>query len=219
LVLPVLLYHHVSDSEKPGPYSLSVSQFRGQMLLLKQLGYTPLLTARMVNLLQNGGPAPPRPVIITFDDGHLDVYHNALPILQELSFPAVMYVILKSVGAETNLSAEQIRELAAAGWEIGSHSYSHPDLAKSTEIHKEICGSKSALEAISGAEIVSFAYPFGLADLYTRNYVRDCGYLSGAGLGNLNEQTLKEVYYFPRLPVDGRWSLTEFASRLPWGAP
>jgi peptidoglycan/xylan/chitin deacetylase (PgdA/CDA1 family) len=215
--VPILLYHHIVDSaEESDLYSLKASQFRDQMQLLRDWGYTPILMATLLDLLQNGGSLPLRPIIITFDDGNRDVYLNAFPLLQELGYPAVIYVIVKSIGAETNLDAEMLRQMAQAGWEIGSHSYSHTDLTKSNDLQKEICHSKKTLEEIAEVEVKTFAYPYGIADDYVKNYARDCGYTSGAGLGPSYHHALSDIFYFQRLPVNGTWSLAEFASHLPW---
>lgn len=186
------------------------------MQLLRDWGYTPMLLVNLLDMLHYGGSLPLRPIIITFDDGNRDVYLNAFPLLKELGYPAVMYVIVKSIGAETNLDAEMIRMMAQAGWEIGSHSYSHTDLTKSNDLQKEICLSKKTLAEIAGVEVKTFAYPYGIADDYVKNFARDCGYVSGAGLGPSYHHALSDSFYFQRLPVDGTWSLTQFASHLPW---
>jgi peptidoglycan/xylan/chitin deacetylase (PgdA/CDA1 family) len=112
-----------------------------------------------------------------------------------------------------------IRDMSDTGWEIGSHSYSHPDLTKIKDVRNEICFSKQTLEAITGLEINTFAYPYGLADSYLEHFVRDCGYISGAGLGPSYRHTLEDIFYFQRLPVDAKWTLEEFAARLPWKKP
>lgn len=72
------------------------------------------------------------------------------------------------------------------------------------------------LEEIAGVEINTFAYPYGLTDNYLKQFVHDCGYFSGAGLEPAYHHTLEDIFYFQRLPVDGKWSLADFASRLPW---
>ncbi len=220
LDIPILLYHHIlASGEKPDTYSLNVNQFKDQMALLRDWGYTPMLITPMLNLLKTGGSLPLRPVIITFDDGNRDVYQNAFPVLKSLNYPAVMYVIARSIDAGTNLNQEMIGEMVAEGWEIGSHSYSHVDLTKSDAQQKEICLSKTTIEAVAGVPVTSFSYPYGLADSFLKQYVRDCGYTSGAGLGPSYHHTLSDIFYFQRLPIDGTWSLAEFGSRLPWKGP
>ena len=220
LDIPILLYHHIlSSGEKPDTYSLNINQFKDQMALLRDWGYTPMLITPMLNLLRTGGSLPLRPVIITFDDGNRDVYQNAFPVLKSLNYPAVMYVIAKSIDAGTNLNKQMIVEMVGAGWEIGSHSYSHVDLTKSDAQQKEICLSKQTIEAVAGVPVTSFSYPYGLADSFLKQYVRDCGYTSGAGLGPSYHHSLSDVFYFQRLPIDGTWSLAEFGSRLPWKGP
>ena len=75
-----------------------------------------------------GGELPARPVIITFDDGNLNIYQNAFPIMHELGFVGVVYIVADHLQLNTYMDVEQLQEMADDGWEIGSHSMSHSDL-------------------------------------------------------------------------------------------
>ena len=216
----MLLYHHISaGAEGQEAYFVPPDIFRQQMTRLKDWGYTPILISDAVDLLHHGGMIPLHPIIITFDDGDLDVYQNAYPILKEFGFRAVFYIVVRSIDAPGQVTQEDLLDLAASGWEIGSHSYTHPDLNKLKDLQKEVCESRLALEKLIHLPVNSFAYPYGLADDFVRHYVRDCGYSSGAGLGSAANNSLQNIYYFPRLPVEGKWTLDEFSSHLPWKSP
>ena len=79
VVAPILLYHHIADVGNSNRYYVSVENFRLQMLTLKQEGYTSVTPAMLVEALVYGAELPPKPVVITFDDGNLDVYTSAFP--------------------------------------------------------------------------------------------------------------------------------------------
>ena len=180
-------------------------------------GATALTVSELVDLVLNGGQVPPRAVVITFDDGNRDVAEQAFPIMQEFGFRGTVYLIANALNASTNLSIDQLQPLIAAGWEIGSHSMTHADLVKSgRSLNTEICQSKTRLETALQVEIRSFAYPFGVATPYIENYVRDCGYASGAGLGTYNRHTIAGIYSFSRREVRGDMDLSAFNSLMPW---
>ena len=106
-------------------------------------------------------------VSITFDDGLANIYSLALPELERFSLSGTVYVISDSIGQSYMgypvMTKRMIQEMVSKGWEIGSHTRSHPQLTdmKDQEIRNELALSKNDLEAITNRKITSFAYPFG----------------------------------------------------------
>ncbi len=133
---PILLYHHIRDIEKPGRYDVSPATFETQLQYLKQWGYTSITIGQLVDALKYSDPLPEKPVIITFDDGALDVYQNAFPIMQKLGFVGTFYIVSNRLRAIDFVNVTQLREMIAAGWEIGSHSHSHKDLTSEPQFHQ-----------------------------------------------------------------------------------
>jgi peptidoglycan/xylan/chitin deacetylase (PgdA/CDA1 family) len=82
----------------------------------------------LIKAITEGADLPPRPLLITFDDGHLNNYTTAFPIMQKYGFTGVLYIVANYMGADQYMNADQIKEMAIAGWEVGSHSISHSDL-------------------------------------------------------------------------------------------
>ncbi len=153
-------------------------------------------------------PLPENPVLITLDDGYLNNYTDALPVLKEFGFPATLYVVVQTVGwdnhwhdpnSETRIpmvSWAQLKELQKAGWEIGSHTMTHPRLEKigKKEAAIEIEKSKRIIGEFLELEPLSFAYPYG----------------NGAD-SKLLQETVRENGYRTAVSVhSGKWDLAQF---------
>ena len=85
--IPVLNYHQVND-EKFSPLTMKTSDFRNQMAYLQEQGYHAITMEELYGYLQNNLPLPSKPVVITFDDGYVDNYTEAMPILKEAGITA-----------------------------------------------------------------------------------------------------------------------------------
>ncbi len=193
----VLLYHRiVADHNIKNPSAMIVraSTFRKQMELLDQWGYTPITFEDVRLFLAGELNLPNKPVIITFDDGYMDVYETAFPILREFGMRAVFFVIgdrlveenIWDKGQDTLsplLNQQQILEMSTAGFEIGAHSMTH---LKLTMIHEkvateEILRSRILLEILLNKSVHSFSYPYGLVNDNIKNIVIDTGFTSACG--------------------------------------
>jgi peptidoglycan/xylan/chitin deacetylase (PgdA/CDA1 family) len=214
---PILLYHHIAESGVTSRYYISPQNFRAQMEALRAWGYTTITPTHLVNVILGGGLLPARPVIITFDDGNLDVYENAFPIMQEMGFVGAVYIVSNRLGAEDFLSGEQLAELAAAGWEIGSHGRSHVNLAANHAMaREEILQSRLDIGTAAGVTVTTIAYPFGMVDDYVFEKTEEYGYVAGLGLGVLWDHSLGTLYYLNRREVHAEYNLAAFAALLPW---
>jgi glycosyltransferase involved in cell wall biosynthesis/peptidoglycan/xylan/chitin deacetylase (PgdA/CDA1 family) len=182
----ILMYHGVADvTEDPNRLCVSPARFAGQMAGLARLGLRGVGIGALVEAMRAGRQ---RGLVgITFDDGYVSVLDAALPVLRRHGFGATAYIISDRIGG-TNvwdegpvwplMTADQLRELAAAGIEIGSHAATHMHLAEATpeQLAAEVSGSKARLAGLLGTEIRSFAYPYGSMNAAARQAVRDAGY-------------------------------------------
>ncbi len=217
VIAPILLYHHVADIEPASRYYISPQVFQAQMEALHQWGYTAVPISTIVEVITKGGELPPRPVVITFDDGNEDVYTNAFPIMQELGFVGTFFIIGQTIGATHVVTDAQLEEMISAGWEIGSHSMSHLDLTqRHDQVQYEIGLSKSTLEKELTTKVEVFAYPYGTTDPYLVSKVQDYGYLAAVGLGTSFQHSLATLYYLSRMEVQSIYDMDKFASMLPW---
>ncbi len=215
LTAPVLLYHHVNDQES-NLYTVTTTDFRNQMKVLAERGYTTIPISLLVRALRDGAPLPPKPLVITFDDGNRDVYTRAYPILQEFGFTASVYLVVNYLErGESILSHEQIDELLAAGWEFGSHSMSHTELTRDYgNLWYEVSRSRYELEEYLGTDVITFAYPYGVMDAVVQRSVRET-FEAGLGLGSSSLHTPDSLYYLSRIEVRRTTSLADFKSLIP----
>jgi peptidoglycan/xylan/chitin deacetylase (PgdA/CDA1 family) len=155
----------------PGFLRVRPAEFRAQVRLLLDAGFRFLTVAEFAEEA-DGHPPPPGLVALSFDDGMDDNHHVVLPILREHSIPATVFVTTGLIG-EPNpwmspdsgarmMTIEELRDLTSAGFEIGSHTVTHPDLS---ELDFESClaemlESSSTLERLLGSPVRTFAYPF-----------------------------------------------------------
>ena len=218
VIVPILLYHHIGFSLKDEQvYYVPPEAFDQQMNLLYQWGYKTISVELLIRAINQGAELPPKPILLTFDDGSETAYSTALPIMQRYGFTGVSYIVYNYVGITHYLDADQIRSLHGAGWEIGSHGLSHIDLTTRPDRQEdEIVQSRRQLESLLGIPIFSFAYPFGAYNGDSLHYVHFAGYTAAMGLGNESVQGNKNLFYLYRLAVRGTDDMRTFASRLPW---
>lgn len=218
VIVPILLYHHIGFSlQEDSEYYVSPETFDQQMNLLYQWGYRTISVELLARAITQGTELPPKPIILTFDDGSKTTYTTTLPIMQRYGFTGTAYIVYYYVGITNYMNAEEIRALHAAGWEIGSHSLSHVDLTTRPDRQEdEIVGSRRQLESLLGVPVLSFAYPFGAYDVSSLGYVHFAGYIAAMGLGNESAQGSNNLFYLYRQAVLGTDNLQTFVSRLPW---
>ena len=183
----ILMYHSVSPSTLPDPYALRVHPHRldGQLRALRRLGLRGVSVGELLRArARNGGT---RMVALTFDDGYVDFLTEALPILERHGMTSTVYVVAGRLAGQNDwddgprldlLSADQVREVAAAGHEIGSHSLTHPHMAglDPTQLREETATSQEILEDVLDGSVPGFCYPYGDWDDAAAEAVRDAGY-------------------------------------------
>jgi|LSQX01.1.fsa_nt_gb peptidoglycan/xylan/chitin deacetylase (PgdA/CDA1 family) len=213
---PILLYHHVQGDYSINRYEVSIPDFEAQMVTLKEMGYNVVTLSQLLQALIDGGELPENPVVITFDDGHESIYYHAFPIMKELGLPGVFYIVANRIyGSPEFLGIDQLKEMIAAGWEIGSHGYSHLDMTINHDLADwEISQSKLDLQEALSTNVQTFAYPFGAIDAFTAQTVSDSGYMAGMGLGISKVHTWNTLFYLNRIEIYGDYSLEDFVNIL-----
>ena len=233
----VLCYHSIHPT---APYTtVTPRRFRQDLEWLGE--HAELVTLRELMSFAYRETDAPRPrVAITFDDGYEDNLTDAVPILLELSVPATFFVTVGAVerdpvvldwlaglrglkrADQRFLSWAQLRELAGAGFDVGSHTLSHPNLAAlpKQQVRAELSDSKAKLEHNLGRPVSSFAYPFGKPRRHftaaTASLVEGCGYERAVSVCFRGVNSHDSPYAIPRFfapdrtstlaaMLDGRW--------------
>jgi peptidoglycan/xylan/chitin deacetylase (PgdA/CDA1 family) len=221
--VPILMYHYIepvqpnADSVRRG-LTVAPETFRKQMKWLKDNGYATVTASKYFDAIVKGEKMSDKTVLITFDDGYKDIYQHAIPILREYGQTATMFIIARRNGAEypEYMNQDEIRDIDTWGFEIGSHSLTHPNLVNlGLEMAKgEIQGSKEDLEKIIGHTVNFFCYPLGKYNSDTVNLVREVGYKgaftteTGVVVSNNN------VFRMPRLRMTETINIEGFVSKL-----
>jgi peptidoglycan/xylan/chitin deacetylase (PgdA/CDA1 family) len=182
--VPILMYHYIRPD--PGPddpigqgLSVSPELFAEHLAFLAAGGYTPITMADLAHIWEGRKPLPPRPIVLTFDDGYRDIYTNAWPLLREYGFPATVYLITSVIDHPEYLTREMILEMAASGLvDFGSHTVHHPNLTAlpDADAEVEIVESKRVLEELLGHPVRTFCYPTGAYGDREVALVDDAGY-------------------------------------------
>ena len=213
--VPILMYHHVgAASEASGP-TVSAETFERQMEFLKLHRYRVMRLEEIAERLKSGRPLPPNAVAITFDDGTVDNFDEAFPILKKMDFPATIFVITNNINKKGSLSEEDLRILDEAGVAIGSHTESHAFLPGLTrrEAVWELAGSKKRLEAILGHPVRLFSYPAGGTDETIKALVRAQGYAAAVTTNYGNKR--HDPYALHRIKIgESKGSLFNFWIKL-----
>jgi peptidoglycan/xylan/chitin deacetylase (PgdA/CDA1 family) len=163
--VPVLTYHRVHTMPAVGLPDLIVdpANFAAELKALHDSGYHPIHQAQLFDALYSGARLPPKPIIISVDDGYVDDVRTILPDLKRWHMVATFFVITGRTHEPGFLTAAQIRQLDQAGMDVGDHTAHHVDLRLLTpaELKMETAGSRHVLQSILGHPVYYFAYPFG----------------------------------------------------------
>ncbi len=179
-MVPVLAYHRVGFTTSD--LTVSLQRFKNDLQQLKADGYTSITLDDFLRFIDDRNvELPEKPVLITFDDGYRDNYEHAFPILQQFGMVGSFFIITGMMGQEERVTESQVKEMAAGGMSIGSHTVSHRALAElgAEEAGRELKISKETLEDLIGSEIKAIAYPRGSYTAETIDIGKACGYAAG----------------------------------------
>src|SRR4051812_39994827 len=163
--VPILMYHVVSAPQPGAPYPDLYTPkpvFTAQMKALAKRGYHGVTIAQVYDYWKRGYALPAKPIVISFDDGYLSHYTHAMPVLKARGWPGVLNLEVNNV-RPGDLTASQVRGLIDAGWEVDSHTVTHPDLRTVTDsqLRQELAGSRRYLKKRFGVPADFFCYPAG----------------------------------------------------------
>ena len=217
--VPILCYHQIrdwrgSDSKSAKDYIIPVASFREQMQMLADSGYHTVLPDQLYAYLTTGVPLPAKPVMLTFDDGDLDQYETALPILDKLGFKGAFFIMTVAIGRhgkQPYMDKAQIKDLSDRGHTIGAHTWDHHNVKKyaGNDWKIQIEEPKAKLEEIIGKPVKYFAYPFGLWSPAVLPEIQKRGYVAAFTLADKRNPDMP-LYTVRRIIAGGQWKAKTF---------
>jgi peptidoglycan/xylan/chitin deacetylase (PgdA/CDA1 family) len=175
--VPILEYHVLGPAPADAAYpELYVTRpdFHRQMDWLRDHGYEAVTLEQVEEAWYHGGTLPPKPVVLSFDDGYRSQFTYALPELRRHGWAGVLN--LKAEGSD--LYESNVRAMIAAGWELASHTIHHLDLTTldAATLREEVAGSRRMLRREYGVSVRDFCYPAGRFDKAVIDAVKAAGY-------------------------------------------
>ena len=176
--------------------------------------YHTVTVGEIYKAMTGAGTLPSKPVAITFDDGYLNQYTTAFPLLRSHSFVATFFVITGAVGEPGYLSWEELKSMQQAGMAIESHTVHHRNLTKldDTQLAAELAGSRQDLRAHLGEDVRILAYPGGAYDQEVIAAAQAAGYVVGLTDQGGDTLTSDSLYAWPRIGIGPGETLTDFAA-------
>jgi peptidoglycan/xylan/chitin deacetylase (PgdA/CDA1 family) len=217
--VPILMYHRIDGSGKDSSLRVSPENFKRQMEFLSRYNYNVISLSEFCRVKSAGQILPRNTVVITFDDGYADNYYSAWPVLKKYNFPAIIFVIVNSIGEEEYLDYAQIKEMMSSGIiDIGSHSLVGDYLAGKTTaaLECEIGQSKKILQAQLNKEIESFSYPIGGFVPEMQELLKKYGYKAACTTNKGKTQTHRndEIFALKRIKVKDNPGLFVFWAKV-----
>jgi poly-beta-1,6-N-acetyl-D-glucosamine N-deacetylase len=179
--VPVIMYHDVLP-HKEVFFDITPTELEAEFQQIQANGLTPISLDQLVNHLQSGIPLPPKPIVLSFDDGYAGHYQYVYPLLKKYGYPATFAIYTSKVGNQLgrpSLNWQQLKEMAADPLvTIASHTLTHPDLRtlESDRLNQELTESKRILTQNLNVPVNYFVYPEGKYDERVENAVKAAGY-------------------------------------------
>jgi peptidoglycan/xylan/chitin deacetylase (PgdA/CDA1 family) len=206
--VPVLMYHVIGTPPPSAPYpELYVSRqlFAAQVAALARAGYQAVTLDQVWNAWHGRAPLPSRPIVLTFDDGYRGDFGAAMPILHRQRWPGVLNLLVANLHRHGwGLKSWMVRRMIARGWEVDSHTLTHPNLTtvSPARLWHEVHGARVVLQRLFHVPVRFFCYPSGAYDPAVIAAVRRAGYL-GATTELPGLARRSAAFTLARVRVDG----------------
>ncbi len=223
LRVPILMYHYISVPPKNADiYRLDLSvtpqNLDAQLGYLKHAGFNVISLDELLLAWKGEAELPPRPIVLTFDDGYRDNYTYAFPLLKKYGFSATFSLITQYIDQNNPnyVTWKQVTEMHRAGMDFAAHSYNHADL-KGKDVDflvYQILGSKEAIEARTKEPLHFFTYPSGSYDQLTIDVVKSANFWGALTTqeGSLNSYANR--FEIRRVRIRGADTLKKFIEKV-----
>jgi peptidoglycan/xylan/chitin deacetylase (PgdA/CDA1 family) len=221
--VPILYYHRVDEDLSPSK-GVTPRAFAAQMEYLRRKNYSSILFDDLADYFRTGRPLPNRPIIISFDDGYLDNFSRAFPILKQCGFTATIFLVSDYIGKQSDwegcagrdvvplMTREHISLMMKDGFHFGGHGRIHRNLVDLPEedARREVEGGRKDLEDLLQRPVRSFAYPFGNFNERVAEIVKTSGFASARTIHTDNTHTREDLYRLKCVKVNGMIPMYKF---------
>ncbi len=206
--VPVLMYHVIAEAPAGTPYPelwVAPARFAEHIAALRRAGYRAVSLQRVLDAWAGGVALPAHPLVVSFDDGYPSQYRAAFPVLRRAGWTGVLNLEVNDVGP-AGIHPAEVRALLRAGWEVDSHTVTHPDLTKLDDaaLRHELVASRARLRRRFGRRIAALlCYPSGRYDARVERAVRAAGYAAATTTQPGWATPRADRFALPRVRVNG----------------
>jgi peptidoglycan/xylan/chitin deacetylase (PgdA/CDA1 family) len=216
--VPILMYHVISSPPPGAPYPdlyVPRADFAAEVAWLARHGYHAVTLQRVFDSWRGAATLPAKPIVLSFDDGYRSDVTNALPVLMARHWPGDLNLEVRNLRPVWGIRPPGVRKLLAAGWELDSHTLSHPDLTAvdAARLRVEVAGSRTAIRKRFHVPVNFFCYPAGRYDAAVVAAVQQAGYL-GATTTRYGLARPSELYTLARVRVSRSDGARGLAAKL-----
>lgn len=224
----ITLLYHIINRTVDDKIAISEEAFEAQLHHLHTCGYTVISLEQATAILKGTSPAPPRAVLLTFDDGYEDNFSTALPLLQTYGMVATLFVVSAYVGHNNrwnpkagydvrHMTWNQLHLWQQAGCSIGGHSHTHLCMTRlhTVELYDEVIYNKYVLEERLHTPVTAFSYPYGAFNPEVQQVVSEHYELAFAvDNGDMAADVHSPHHTLHRLTVNPKWDTATFAHKV-----
>lgn len=202
--VPIVMYHHFcKDTSKLNDYVITPNQFENDIKYIKEKGYTTITMTQLINYCKGTETLPPKPIIITIDDGFESIYAYVYPLMQEYDMCAVVGIVGSYADFFTDnqdhnidysyLDWQEINKLSKTKYiEIQNHSYNlHKNCCGRIGANKkygesesdyrkvfrdDLCKNQEKIFLNTGTMPNTFVYPFGSNSKLSKKILKEIGF-------------------------------------------
>ena len=221
--VPILMYHYISSP--PGnadnilrDLAVPRENFQAEMKWLKKQGYTSITPDDLMAALWHGKKLPKKPIMFTFDDGYIDAYYNAFPILEGLGYTGTFFVVTDWLDQNKPgyLNWDMAKAMVQGGMYIQSHSRTHEDFRDRSHdwYVNEIVVPRDDIAKHTGVIPRYFCYPFGGYDNVAIRELQAAGFVAGFTENDSRYEYASNTMRLPRVRIRGSFTLEQFIAML-----
>jgi peptidoglycan/xylan/chitin deacetylase (PgdA/CDA1 family) len=216
--VPILMYHVIGSPPPGAPFPdlyVSREDFALQLAWLHAHDYRAVSLRRVYDYWKHGKALPPRPIVLTFDDGYREDFTAARPLLAQRHWPGVLNLAVRNL-LDGKLTVPQIRLMIRQGWEVDAHTINHIDLTTlgAAALHHEVAGSRAWIRRRFHVPVAFFCYPSGRYNARVIAAVRAAGFLGATAEGAGSASPRDGMFTLPRIRVSRSDGVRGLAAKL-----